>query len=165
MRVTYALVESTKNVFFFGDFLLDGVDLRLRIFYWTSGFIQHEKRPPYLRWPRKLATHFARTSREVNEARSPRTCSRPCAFEEKKTGGKKTQKNPAAPKTHHEIHSSPANKTTSKRHATKQVPRVSPYLPASIDFGFVEIGLVQLSQSVKKTNVTHTLTDTQKQSD
>ena len=41
----------------------------------------------------------------------------------------------------------------------KNVPRVSPYSPASIDPGFVEIGLVQLSQSVKTTNVTHTHTD------
>ena len=37
----------------------------------------------------------------------------------------------------------------------KNVPRVSPYSPASIDPGFVEIDLVQLSQSVKTTNVTH----------
>ena len=44
--------------------------------------------------------------------------------------------------------------------ATKHVPRVSPYSPASIDPEFVEIGLVQLSQSVKTTNVTHTLTQT-----
>ena len=29
-----------------------------------------------------------------------------------------------------------------------------------MDLGFVKIGLVQLSQSVKTTNVTHTLTDT-----
>ena len=38
----------------------------------------------------------------------------------------------------------------------------SPYSLASIDPGFVETGLVQLSQSVKTTNanVTHTLTDT-----
>ena len=57
--------------------------------------------------------------------------------------------------------SSPATATTSRRRATKHVPRVSPYSPASIDPGFVEIGLVQLSQSVKTTNVTHTLTDTQ----
>ena len=45
--------------------------------------------------------------------------------------------------------------------STKHVPRVSPYSPASIDPGFVEIGFVQLSQSEKTTNVTHTLTDTQ----
>ena len=32
----------------------------------------------------------------------------------------------------------------------EHVPRVSPYSPASIDPGFVEIGLVQLSQSVKR---------------
>ena len=81
----------------------------------------------------------------------------------KKKSTKKTRKNPVAPKTHHEIHSSPATTTTSRRHATKHVPRVSPYLPASIDPGFVEIGLVQVfSQSVKTTNVTiHTLTGTQ----
>ena len=35
-----------------------------------------------------------------------------------------------------------------RRRATKHVPRVSPYSPASIDPGFVEIGHVQLSQSV-----------------
>ena len=45
----------------------------------------------------------------------------------------------------------------------KHVPRVSPYSPASIDPGFVEIGFVQLSQSVKTTNVTDTLTDTDRQ--
>ena len=94
------------------------------------------------------------TSREVNEARRPHTCSRPCAVEEEKT------LNPAAPKTHHEIHSSPVTATTSRRRAAKHVPRVSPYSPASMDLGFVKIGLVQLSQSVKTTNVTHTLTDT-----
>ena len=81
---------------------------------------------------------------------------------------KKTKKNPrdpAAPKTHHEIHSSPATATTSRRRATKHVPRVSPYSPASIDPGFVEIGLVQLSQSVKTANVTHTLRQTDRQTD
>ena len=38
----------------------------------------------------------------------------------------------------------------------EHVPRVSPCPPASIDPGFVKIGLVQLSQSIKKTNVAHT---------
>ena len=61
---------------------------------------------------------------------------------------KSTKKN-ARPKTHHEIYSSPATATTSRRRATKHVPRLSPYSPASIDPGFVEIGLVQLSQSSK----------------
>ena len=32
------------------------------------------------------------TSREVNEARRPHTCSRPCTFEEKKSGKKKNTK-------------------------------------------------------------------------
>ena len=59
---------------------------------------------------------------------------------------RKNTRNLAAPKTHHEIHGSPATATTSRRRATKHVPRVSPYSPASIDAGFVAIGLVQLSQ-------------------
>ena len=44
----------------------------------------------------------------------------------------------------------------------KHVPCVSPYSPDSIDPGFVEIGLVQLSHSVKKTNVIHTHVPTDK---
>ena len=38
-------------------------------------------------------------------------------------------------------------------------PTRYPYSTASIDSGFMEIGLVQLPQSVKTTNVTHTHTD------
>ena len=67
----------------------------------------------------------------------------------------------APPKTHREIHSRPATATNSRRRAAKHVSRVSPHLPASIDCGFVKICLVQLLQSVKTTNVTHTLIDTQ----
>ena len=56
------------------------------------------------------------------------------------------------PKTHHDIRSSPATATISRRSATRHIPRVSPYTPASIDPGFVEITLVQLSQlSMEKT--------------
>ena len=51
----------------------------------------------------------------------------------------------APSKTHHEIHSSPPTATTSRRRTKNHVPRVSPCSPASIDTGFVEIGLVQLS--------------------
>ena len=69
----------------------------------------------------------------------------------------KKKRNPAAPKTHHEIQSSPATATTSERRATKHVLRVSPYSPAPIDPGFVEIGfVVQLSQSLKTTNGCYT---------
>ena len=50
----------------------------------------------------------------------------------------------------------PGDRDHMRRLATKHVPRVRPYSPASIDPGFVEISLVQLSQSVKTTNVTHT---------
>ena len=69
-----------------------------------------------------------------------------------------TRKTSAPPKTHHETHISPATATSWRQRATKFVPRVSPYSPASVDPGFVEIGLVQLSQLVKTTNVTHTYT-------
>ena len=79
----------------------------------------------------------------------------------KKYNRKNTEKKSAPPKTHREIHSSPAIASNSRRHARKHVTRVSPHCPASIDPGFVEIGLVQLSQSAKTTNVTHTLTETQ----
>ena len=74
------------------------------------------------------------------------------------SGSTKLRTKPAPPKAHHEIHSSPSTATTSRQRATKHVPRVSPHSPASIDPRFVEIGLVQLSQSVKTTNVTHTHT-------
>ena len=76
----------------------------------------------------------------------------------RKQNEKKTR-NPGAPKTHHEIHSSPVTATISRRRATKHVPHASAHSPASINAGFVEIGLVQLSQSVKTTNVTHTQTN------
>ena len=83
----------------------------------------------------------------------------------KKHDETKHEINPAAPKTHREIHSSPATATTSRRRATKHVPLASPYSHASIYSGFVEIGLVQLSKSVKTTNVTHRLTQTDGQTD
>ena len=105
--------------------------------------------------------HSTITRMKVNEARRPHTCSRPRAFEEKKIGEKKNAKKSAPPKTHHQIHSNPATATTSRRRAMTHVPRVRPHSPASIDPGFVEIGLVQLSQSVKTTNVTHTYTHRQ----
>ena len=71
----------------------------------------------------------------------------------------KAQKKIAQPKTHHEIHGRPATATNSRRRAAKHVPRVSPHSPASIDPGFVTIGLVQPSQSVKTTNVTYRRTN------
>ena len=74
---------------------------------------------------------------------------------------------PPHPKhTNHEIYSSPAISATLRRRVTKHVPRVSPYSPASINPGFVEIGLVQLSKSVKATNdVTHTQYTADRQTD
>ena len=74
----------------------------------------------------------------------------------KKQNKKKDAKKSAPPKTHHESYCSPANATASRRRATKHIPRVRLHSPVSIDPGFVEIGLVQLSQSVKTMNVTHT---------
>ena len=79
--------------------------------------------------------------------------------------GTKNKKKSAATKRHQRIHSSPATPITLRRRAAKHVPRVSPCSPASIIPGFVEIGVVQLSQSVKTTRVTHTLKDTDRQRD
>ena len=97
------------------------------------------------------------TTREVNEARLPHTCSRLCAFEERKKKEKSAQ-----PKTYHEIHIIPATAWNSRLHAMEHVPRVSPKYPDSIDPGFLEIGLVQLSQSVK-TRMLHTDAHTYRQ--
>ena len=114
--------------------------------------------------PRSLhSLGLASLLREINEARQPHTCSRPCAFDEKKTKKNGQKRNPAAPKTHNEIHSSSATAATSGRHGMKHAPSVNSHSPASIDPGFVEIGLVQLSQSVKTTNVTHTDRQTDRQ--
>ena len=87
------------------------------------------------------------------------TCSRPCAFEEKKNREKKKyEKNPPHPK--HATKSTAARRSRPNRdglrRSTSHALRVSQYSTASIDPGFVEIGFVQLSQSVKTTNVTHT---------
>ena len=62
----------------------------------------------------------------------------------KKNKSKKNNdtKKSAAPKIHHEIHSSLATATTSKLRATKHVPRINSYSPVSIYPGFVEIGSV-----------------------
>ena len=82
------------------------------------------------------------TSREVREARLPRTCSRPCAFEVKKTNKKTKSHLTLKRHTTKYIHSSPAIATTSRRRAVKHVPLGSPYShSSSIDLGFVEIGL------------------------
>ena len=72
----------------------------------------------------------------------------------------KARKNP--PHAKHTTESTAARRPRPPRESAEtHVPRGSPYSPASIDTGFVEIGLVQLSQSVKTANVVHTLTDTQ----
>ena len=74
---------------------------------------------------------------------------------------KKDTENLAAPKTHHDMYDSAVAATTSRHRATKHVPCVRPYVPASMDPEVVEIDLVQLSQSVKTTNVEHTHPDRQ----
>ena len=83
------------------------------------------------------------TSREVHEARLPRTCSTPCVFELKKNEKKKTKSHQTQKKhTTKYIHSSPATATTSRWRAVKHVPLGSPYShSSSTDLGSVEIGL------------------------
>ena len=104
---------------------------------------QTRNTPSVLGW-RALAfnAEYAGT-REVNEARRPHTCSGSCAFEEEKTPGKKAEKIRPTENAY-ESHSRPATTTASRRHVMKHVPRVCPHSLASMDPGFVEIGLVQL---------------------
>ena len=85
----------------------------------------------------------------MNKATWPHTCSRPCAFEVKKTK-KKTKSHQTLKKhTTKYIHSSPATATTSRRRAVKHVPLGSPYSrSSSIDLGFVEIGLACIHTNV-----------------
>ena len=59
---------------------------------------------------------------------------------------RKKRETSSAPETHHEIHISLGTATTSRRSAMKHVSRVSLYLLAYVDSGFVEIVLVQLNQ-------------------
>ena len=76
-------------------------------------------------------------------------------------GGKQNEKkrNPAALKTHHQKRSTTETAANSRRLTTKQAARISPSSPVSSDAGFVEIGHIQLSQSMivrKNTDRQHT---------
>ena len=75
----------------------------------------------------------------------------------RKKNEKKKTRNPAARKAHHGIYTNQVTATTSRRRAMKHVPHICPVSLDSIHPGFVEIGLVPLSESVlKTTNVTQT---------
>ena len=106
------------------------------------------------------------TSRDVNEARGGlvlavgRVCSK-----KKKVEKKKKRKNPPHPE--HTTKAAAARRTRPPRDgARKNTSHALGHartLPKIL--GFVEIGLVQLSQSVKTTNVTHTDRHTDGQTD
>ena len=110
------------------------------------------------RWARVLCGQIGWLSEPLH--RVDADCSG-CTNLKMQTYGKNAGKKSAPPKTHRESHSSPATATTSRRRAKTHVSCVSPYSPPSIDPGLVEIGLVQLSQSVITTNsISHTRTHT-----
>ena len=73
----------------------------------------------------------------------------------KKIGKNKKQKIRPTPNTARNPQQ-PGDRVQLEAAPRKHVPRVRLYSPASIDPELVEIGLVQLSQFVKTTNVTHT---------
>ena len=124
-----------------------------------------EHTPTYRRTDEFLLWHHVRTPLLVESGMRQDVlilaAGRVSSRKNKRNKSRRTQKTPR----NHEIHSSRATATTSRRRATKDVPRVSPYSQASIDPGFVEIDHVQLSQSVTTTNVVHTHTDTPTQTD
>ena len=79
----------------------------------------------------------------MNETRLPEhAVGRGGEKREKETNSRRTQNTP--PKPHSSSTTTGAN---SRRRTTKQVPRISPSSPASLDAGFLEVGHVQLSQS------------------
>ena len=114
------------------------------------------------RWARVLGGHIGWLSDHLRRLHAG--CSETGSTNEFENANSwKARKKFSPTQTHHEIHSRPATATNSRRRAAKHVPRVSPCSPASIDPGFVQIGLVQLSQSVQTTNVKHTRTHTYRQ--
>ena len=85
-------------------------------------------------------------SRDENEARGGLIIVVGRVPSKKTKKQKKKQRKNRPAQMHHDIHSSPATPTTSRRRATKHIPRISPYSPAYRDPGFVEISLAHLSQ-------------------
>ena len=77
-----------------------------------------------------------------------------CVRRNKKKGENKTTIS-APRETHHKVHNSSVTAISSGRREVKHAPFVSPYTPAPIDPVLMEIGHAQLSQTSKKTNVTH----------
>ena len=85
-----------------------------------------------------------------------------CVRRKQKIEKKKTQKKVRPTQNTPRNPQQPGDRDHLETAREKNVLCVSPYSPASIDTAFVEIGLVQLSESVKTTNVTHTHTQTKK---
>ena len=86
------------------------------------------------------------TSREVHEERLPRTCSRPCAFEVKKTKKKRKSHQTLKKHTTKYIYSSAATATTSRRRAEKNVPLGSPYSWKSASLVYTRMYVLALLQ-------------------
>ena len=125
---------------------------------------EHTKRYTWLdRWARVLCGQIDWLSDPLRRVHD--SCSETGSTNEfENANSRKARKKFPPPKTHHEIHSRPATATNWRRRAEKHVPRVSPHSPASIDPRFLQIGLVQLSQSIKTASSTsHTRTHTCRQ--
>ena len=109
------------------------------------------------RWARVICGNFIWLSESLHRDNAERSgCTNLKIWLPEKHGKKvrPTQNTPRNPQQ-------PGDRDPSRQRAKHHVPRVSPYSLASIDTGFVDIGLVQLSQSVKTTNIAHLRTDTQ----
>ena len=115
--------------------------------------------PKGKRWPRSLRSfslasllvkRYMRQDRLVLAAGRVRS-------KKKKNRKKKDKKSRPIENTPRNPHQ-PGDRDHLETARRKHAPRVSPYSPVSIDAGFVEIGVVQHSQSVKTTNsMSHTL--------
>ena len=104
--IDYPAQGKPYNIFFpplerriFGTYRLTGLRIRSYVPTQTSIQIVETQEDTYNK-THHPQTFIYFTSREVNEARRPHTCSRPYAFEveEKKTEKKQTRQNPPHPK-------------------------------------------------------------------
>ena len=101
------------------------------------------------------------TSREVNEERRPHACNRPCALEAKKRQKSTKSRRTNTPRNPQQ----PGDRDHLETACDETRPTRLPMLARFIDPGVLEIGLVQLSQSVKLRRILHIQRQTGRQTD
>ena len=107
------------------------------------------------RWARVLGGQISWLSEPLHRFEADRSGSRNLKLQ---THGKHEKSRPTE-NTRRNPHQ-PSDRDHLETDREERAPHVGPYSPGSVDTRFVEIGLVQLSQLVKTTNVIHALRQT-----